>query len=249
MRGTVARRVDDIDQLQPKFAGFDFAHTRRDSVDAQVDLPEIRRAPRSFGVQHSDENTDAQFLRHGVRREHRASRRRSCRTSSRRPSSARASRSAASIMRLSAASSRGTPKSALSFDTGTRVTLAGGKAFRAPDSHRPLRLRRQSGSRSGSVAPGGNHRAPEVRRAPAGVALGVRQSHPRSHQLRRHRLRHVRGREPQHRSRPHQGRASSATQYANAGWRARAELTLQDPRDETTDERLLRRSRESRSSP
>jgi vitamin B12 transporter len=34
-------------------------------------------------------------------------------------------------------------------------------------------------------------------------------------------------------------------QYANAGWRARAELTLQDPRDETTGERLLRRSRES----
>src|SRR6185295_17298890 len=34
-------------------------------------------------------------------------------------------------------------------------------------------------------------------------------------------------------------------EYANAGWHARAELTLQDPRDETTDERLLRRSRES----
>ncbi len=34
-------------------------------------------------------------------------------------------------------------------------------------------------------------------------------------------------------------------QYHGEAWRARAELTLQDPRDETTDERLLRRSRES----
>jgi outer membrane cobalamin receptor len=33
--------------------------------------------------------------------------------------------------------------------------------------------------------------------------------------------------------------------FAAEGWQARAELTLQDPRDETTDERLLRRSRES----
>ena len=34
-------------------------------------------------------------------------------------------------------------------------------------------------------------------------------------------------------------------QFTGEAWRARAELTLQDPRDETTDERLLRRSRES----
>ena len=33
--------------------------------------------------------------------------------------------------------------------------------------------------------------------------------------------------------------------FAGEAWRARAELTLQDPRDETTDERLLRRSREA----
>jgi vitamin B12 transporter len=33
--------------------------------------------------------------------------------------------------------------------------------------------------------------------------------------------------------------------FATEGWRARAELTLQDPRDEITDERLLRRSREA----
>jgi vitamin B12 transporter len=34
-------------------------------------------------------------------------------------------------------------------------------------------------------------------------------------------------------------------QFQGEAWRARAELTLQDPRDETTDVRLLRRSRES----
>jgi vitamin B12 transporter len=34
-------------------------------------------------------------------------------------------------------------------------------------------------------------------------------------------------------------------QFTGEAWRARAELTLQDPRDETTDERLLRRSREA----
>ena len=33
--------------------------------------------------------------------------------------------------------------------------------------------------------------------------------------------------------------------FTGEGWRARAELTLQDPRDETTDELLLRRSREA----
>jgi vitamin B12 transporter len=34
-------------------------------------------------------------------------------------------------------------------------------------------------------------------------------------------------------------------QFAGEAWRARAELTLQDPRDQSTDERLLRRSREA----
>jgi len=34
-------------------------------------------------------------------------------------------------------------------------------------------------------------------------------------------------------------------QFTGEAWRARAELTLQDPRNETTDERLLRRSREA----
>jgi vitamin B12 transporter len=34
-------------------------------------------------------------------------------------------------------------------------------------------------------------------------------------------------------------------QFTGEAWRARAELTLQDPRSETTDERLLRRSREA----
>ena len=34
-------------------------------------------------------------------------------------------------------------------------------------------------------------------------------------------------------------------QYHGEAWSTRAELTLQDPRDETTDELLLRRSRES----
>jgi vitamin B12 transporter len=34
-------------------------------------------------------------------------------------------------------------------------------------------------------------------------------------------------------------------QFTGAAWRARAELTLQDPRDEILDERLLRRSREA----
>jgi vitamin B12 transporter len=33
--------------------------------------------------------------------------------------------------------------------------------------------------------------------------------------------------------------------FVSEGWSARAELTLQDPRDQTTDERLLRRSREA----
>jgi vitamin B12 transporter len=130
------------------------------------------------------------------------------------------------------------------FDTGTRVTLAGGKAFRAPDS-------------TDRFGFGGNPDLdPEVSRQ---VELTVRQS------LGEHqhawvsafdnRIRDLINyvitdfvtfdgqNENIDRARIKGGEVGY--EFANAGWRARAELTLQDPRDETTDERLLRRARES----
>ena len=131
------------------------------------------------------------------------------------------------------------------FGTGTRVTLSGGTAFRAPDS-----TDRFGFGGNPDLDPEVSRQveiigAPEVRRAPPAVAVRVRQPHRRSHRVRGHRLRHVRRPEPERRARAHQGRGARATTSPAKAWRARAELTLQDPRDETTDERLLRRSRES----
>jgi vitamin B12 transporter len=243
VRGTVAQARDDIDQLQANFAGFDFAHTRRTSYDVQLDLPGMGGHLVSFGVQRSDEDTTAnsfgtafdestgvtqgfvqdQFTAGVV--------------------TARLALGGVDHETFGSELTWNAEVGAL-FDTGTRITLAGGKAFRAPDS-------------TDRFGFGGNPDLdPEVSRQ---VELTVRQSLG-EHQhawisVFDNRIRDLINYvitdfvtfdgQNQNIDRARIKGGEVGYEYANAGWRARAELTLQDPRDETTDERLLRRARES----
>ena len=127
---------------------------------------------------------------------------------------------------------------------GTRVTLSGGSAFRAPDS-------------TDRFGFGGNPDLdPEVSRQ---VEISVRQKLGDHQQVS---LSAFDNRiddlidyviidfdtfegQNQNVERARIKGVELGYQYNGEAWRARAELTLQDPRDETTDERLLRRSRES----
>ena len=130
------------------------------------------------------------------------------------------------------------------FGSGTRVTLSGGSAFRAPDS-------------TDRFGFGGNpDLEPEVSRQ---YEISVRQKLGEHQQLSLaafdNRIRDLidyviidfdtfEG-QNQNVERARIKGVELGYQFTGEAWRARAELTLQDPRDETTDERLLRRSRES----
>jgi vitamin B12 transporter len=243
VRGTVAQARDDIDQLQANFAGFDFAHTRRTSYDVQLDLPEVGGHLVSFGVQRSDEDTTANSFGTAfdentgvtqgfVQDQFTAG-----------IFTARVALGGVDHETFGSELTWNAEIGAL-FDSGTRVTLAGGKAFRAPDS-------------TDRFGFGGNPDLdPEVSRQ---IELTVRQS------LGEHqhvwvsafdnRIRDLVNfvitdfvtfdgqNENIDRARIKGGELGY--EFANAGWRARAQLSLQDPRDETTDDRLLRRARES----
>jgi vitamin B12 transporter len=243
VRGTVSQARDDIDQLQANFAGFDFAHTLRTSYDVQLDLPEFAGNLVSFGVQRSDEDTAANSFGTAfdentgvtqgfVQDQYTAG-----------IFTARVAVGGVDHETFGSELTYNAEVGAL-FDSGTRVTLAAGKAFRAPDS-------------TDRFGFGGNPDLdPEVSRQ---VELTVRQK------LGQHQ--HVwvsafdnRVRdlinfvitdfetfdgENQNIDRARIKGGELGYEYANAGWHARAELTLSDPRDESTDERLLRRARES----
>lgn len=243
VRGTVAQARDDIDQLQPNFAGFDFAHTRRMSYDAQVDLPEFAGHLVTFGAQHTDEDTIANSFgtafdeNTGVTQ------------------AFVQDQFTAGIITVRAAVGgvdhdtfgselTWNAEAGASFASGTRVTLSGGKAFRAPDS-------------TDRFGFGGNPDLdPEVSRQ---VELTVRQSigehqkvwvsafDNRIRDLINYFIIDPETFEGENRNidRARLKGGEVGYEYANAGWRARASMTLQDPRDETTDERLLRRARES----
>jgi vitamin B12 transporter len=243
VRGTVALARDDIDQRQPNFAGFDFAHTRRGSVDVQVDLPEVGGHLLSVGVQRTSEDTIAnsfgtafdentEVVQGFVQDQFTAG-----------IVTARVALGGVDHETFGTELTWNAELGA-AFDSGTRVTLAGGKAFRAPDS-------------TDRFGFGGNpDLEPEVSRQ---VEITVRQSLGEHQQVWvsafDNRIRDLinfvvtdfvtfDGRnENVDRARIKGGELGY--EYANSGWRARAELTLQDPRDETTDARLLRRARES----
>ena len=76
----------------------------------------------------------------------------------------RGSRSATSITKPSAASSPGTPNSAPRSAAARASRCQRRQRLPRSRQHRPFRLRRQSGPRSGSLGAGRDLRAPEVRR-------------------------------------------------------------------------------------
>jgi vitamin B12 transporter len=245
IRATVSHALDDIDQLQPGFgpAEFDYARTARTNIDVQVDLAQIGSHAFSVGVQRSDENTRAQSFgtvfdedtlvtQAFVQDQFEIGR--------------FSSRLALGHVDHETFGSELTwnAEFGAAFDTGTRVTLSGGTAFRAPDS-------------TDRFGFGGNPDLdPEISEQ---VELSVRQKLGERHQLSLsafdNRIKDLidyviidfdtfEGQNQNVERARIQG-VELGYNYSNEAWRARAELTLQDPRDETTDERLLRRSRES----
>lgn len=243
VRGTVAWARDDIDQLQPNFAGFDFAHTRRGSVDLQVDLPAMSGHLLSVGVQRSSEDTIASSFGSAFDENTRVTQ---GFVQDQVQAGILTARVALGGVHHETFGSELTWNAEVGavFDRGTRVTLAGGKAFRAPDS-------------TDRFGFGGNpDLAPEVSRQ---LELTVRQKlgehqhvwlsafDNRVRDLINFVITDFATFDGQNENidRARIKGAELGYEYANAGWRARAELALQDPRDENTDERLLRRARES----
>jgi vitamin B12 transporter len=242
MRATLSRARDHIDQLQANFAGFDLAHTSRDTADLQLDLPELAGHAFSVGASHSDEHTEAMSFGTGFDQN---------------TSVTQAFvQDRYEIGRLTSHLALGhvdhetfggeltwNAEFGVALATGTRVTLAGGKAFRAPDS-------------TDRFGFGGNpDLKPEVSRQ---AELSVRQTLGDRHQV------SVTGFDNRIRDlinyvfdpvtfdgvnlnvdRARIRGVELGWQFTGEAWRARAELTLQDPRDESSDERLIRRARET----
>jgi vitamin B12 transporter len=132
----------------------------------------------------------------------------------------------------------------VTFGKGTRVALSGGKAFRAPDA-------------TDRFGFGGNpDLQPEIARQ---VEFSVRHKLGERQQLSLsafdNRIENLINYvvldfntfdgENRNVDRARIKGVELGWSFAGEAWRARADLTLQDPRDENTDERLLRRSRET----
>jgi vitamin B12 transporter len=243
VRATLSRATDEIDQLQANFAGFDFAHTQRNNIDVQVDLPEMASHALSFGVQHSDEDVEALSFGTGIDQ-----------------STAVTQAFVQDQFEIGRAGSRlavgfvdhetfgneltWNAEFGVDFASGTRVSLAGGRAFRAPDA-------------TDRFGFGGNpDLQPEVSRQ---VELSLRQKLGERQQFRLssfdNRIRDLINYfvvdpdtfagENRNIDRARIKGVELGWQYHGESWRARADLTLQDPRDATLDTRLLRRARES----
>jgi vitamin B12 transporter len=243
LRLTASRAVDDLDQNQANFAGFDFAHTSRGSLDAQVDLPELANHALTFGVLLSDEDTEAMSFGTGfdentaVRQAFVQDQFEIGRVSSRLAVGHVDHETFGSELTWNA-------ELGVGFDTGTRVTLSGGKAFRAPDATdrfgfggnpdlRPevsrqveLTLRQKFGERQQLTLSAFDNR---IRDLINYVVLDFDTFDGENRNIDRARIKGV----------------ELGWSFTGEAWRARAELTLQDPRDEGLDERLLRRSREA----
>ena len=242
VRVSGSRMEDHIDQNQENFGAFDFAHTRRDSVDLQVDLQALAGHALTFGGQFSDEQVDALSFGTLIDEDTQVTQ--------------AFLQDQFVLGRLNSRLAVGhvdhetfggeltwNAEFGVEFGRGTRIVASGGKAFRAPDS-------------TDRFGFGGNpDLQPEVSRQ---VELSVRQKLGTHQQLSLsvfdNRIRdlisfvfdpvtfegmnlnvdraRIKGME-------------LGWQYTGEGWRARAELTMQDPRDESMDTRLLRRARES----
>jgi vitamin B12 transporter len=245
VRGTVSRALDDINQLQPGFgpADFDYARTARTNVDVQVDLATIGTHALSFGLQRSDENTRAQSFGTVFDEDTVVTQ---AFVQDQFEYGGLTSRLALGHVDHETFGSELTWNAEIgaAFASGTRVTLSGGTAFRAPDS-------------TDRFGFGGNPDLdPEVSRQ---VEINVRQKLGDRQQVSLsafdNRIRDLIDYvitdfttfdgQNQNIERARIKGIELGYQFTGEAWRARAELTLQDPRDETTDQRLLRRSRES----
>jgi vitamin B12 transporter len=245
VRATASRTIDDIDQLQPGFgpAPNDYARTRRGGIDVQADLARIGGHALSVGIAHSDESTRAQSFGTVFDENTRVTQ---AFVQDQFDVGIVTSRVALGGVDHETFGSELTwnAEVGVAFATGTRVTLSGGKAFRAPDS-------------TDRFGFGGNPDLdPEISRQ---VELDVRQKFGERHQVSLaafdNRIRDLIAYvvtdpvtfdgENQNVDRARIRGVELGYDYAYDGWRVRAGLTFQDPRDEELDERLLRRSRES----
>ena len=245
VRASISRALDDIEQLQMGFgpADFDYARTRRTNMDLQLDLASIGTHAFSFGLQRSDENTRAQSFGTVFDEDTLVTQ--------------AFIQDQFEIGRITSRLALGhvdhetfgneltwNAEFGAAFGSGTRVTLSGGSAFRAPDS-------------TDRFGFGGNPDLdPEVSRQ---VEISVRQKLGARQQLSLsafdNRIRDLidyviidfttfEG-QNQNIARARIKGVELGYQFTGEAWRARAELTLQDPRNENTTQRLLRRSRES----
>jgi vitamin B12 transporter len=243
LRATLSRMTDDIDQDQANFAGMDFAHTRRDNLDVQLDLAELHAHALSIGAQYSDEHTDAMSFGTGFDERTTVTQGFVQDQFTAGPMN---SRLAVGFVDHETFGNEVTwnAEFGVGFGRGTRIAVLGGKAFRAPDS-------------TDRFGFGGNpDLQPEVS---AQYELSVRQKLGERQQIslsafdnRIHDLINFVVSDPvtfdgrnENVDRARIKGVELGYRFTGESWRARAELTLQDPRDETTDERLLRRSRES----
>jgi vitamin B12 transporter len=243
VRGTVSQMRDFIDQNQANFAGTDFAHTRRNAADVQVDLPEFNGNAISIGAQYSDENTDA--LSFGTGFDENTAVMQGF-VQDQFSIGEVGSRLAVGFVDHETFGSEVTwnAEFGVSIGSGTRLAASGGTAFRAPDA-------------TDRFGFGGNpDLQPEVSEQ---YEISVRQQLGEHHQLTLAAFRNkiedlinyvITDFDTFEGSNQNIDRAEIkgvelGYRFTAEGWNARAELTLQDPRDETTDERLLRRSRES----
>ena len=243
LRAQLSSMRDEIDQNQANFAGTDFAHTKRNALDVQLDLAEFSHQVISIGTQYSDEETEALSFGTGFDESTRVTQ---GFLQDQFATGTFNSRLALGFVDHDTFGSEFTwnAEFGVQVGSGTRLALSGGKAFRAPDS-------------TDRFGFGGNpDLQPEISEQ---YEFSVRQ------QLGEHQLLSLSAFDNRIRDlityvvtdpitfdgqnenidRARVKGVELGYQYTGAAWKARADLTLQDPKDETNDQQLLRRSRES----
>jgi vitamin B12 transporter len=244
IRGTLSTTRDYVDQNDPNFLGdLDFAHTRRTTLDVQADLPTAGDHQLSVGVQHSAENTDALSFGTAFDEDTAVTQGFVQDQFSHDWFNARA---AVGYVDHETFGGEFTWNAELgaALAGGTRIALLGGKAFRAPDS-------------TDRFGFGGNpDLKPEISQQ---LELSLRQKLGEHHQLslsifdnQIDDLINYVVTDPLtfdgHNENVDHARIKGGElgyRFTGQAWQLRANLVMQDPRDETTDERLLRRARES----